>query len=275
MREASGLVDADGNAVAAVAYDDASRNSVTLGGKEAASPVRLRNVADAQTDTDAVNLKQLRNAGLVDGEGATLDAVVYDGDSSKGRVTFGGANGTVLTNVADGRIATGSRDAVNGGQVAALRDSFNSSINGLNSRVTTLENEPAASGSNSSNPLVNVQGPGSDANSGVTAAGSVAIGASTRVQTAGGVAVGDGAQVTSEAAGSVAIGSGSVADRPNSVSVGASGSERVVANVADGVRDTDVATVRQMNQAQSAQPVRSCRRPSARTWRSCEKSKPA
>ena len=250
--KASGLVDADGNAVAAVAYDDASRNSVTLGGKEAASPVRLRNVADAQTDTDAVNLKQLRNAGLVDGEGATLDAVVYDGDSSKGRVTFGGANGTVLTNVADGRIATGSRDAVNGGQVAALRDSFNSSINGLNSRVTTLENEPAASGSNSSNPLVNVQGPGSDANSGVTAAGSVAIGASTRVQIAGGVAVGDGAQVTSEAAGSVAIGSGSVADRPNSVSVGASGSERVVANVADGVRDTDVATVRQMNQAQTS-----------------------
>ncbi len=250
--KASGLVDADGNAVAAVAYDDASRNSVTLGGKEAASPVRLRNVADAQTDTDAVNLKQLRNAGLVDGEGATLDAVVYDGDSSKGRVTFGGANGTVLTNVADGRIATGSRDAVNGGQVAALRDSFNSSINGLNSRVTTLEKAPPVDGNETSNSLVNVQGPGSDANEGVTAAGSVAIGASTRVQTAGGVAVGSGARVTPEAANSVAIGSGSVADRPNSVSVGAPGSERVVANVADGVRDTDVATVRQMNQAQTS-----------------------
>lgn len=203
-------------------------------------------------DTDAVNLKQLRSAGLVDGDGATLDAVVYDGDSSKGRVTFGGANGTVLNNVADGRIATGSREAVNGGQIAALRDSLNSSISGLDTRVTTLEKTPPISGDGALNPLVNVQGPGSDANAGPAVEGSVAVGADTRAQTSGSVAIGKGAQVTADAANSVALGQGSFADRSNSVSVGAPGSERVVANVADGVRDTDVATVRQMNQAQTS-----------------------
>ncbi|KRG38756.1 hypothetical protein ARC20_14595 [Stenotrophomonas panacihumi] len=248
--KSSGLVDDKGAAVAAVTYDDASRGTVTLGGKDATTPVRLRNVADAQADTDAVNLKQLRSTGLVDGQGATLDAVVYDGDSAKGRVTFGGAQGTVLTNVADGRIAAGSRDAVNGGQVAALRDSLTSSINGIDKRVITLENTPAPA--TTPNPLVNVQGPGKEANPGVTAQGSVAIGAGTRVPAAGGIAVGSGAQVTAEAANAVALGSGAVADRANSVSVGAAGRERVVANVADGVRDTDAASVRQVNQAQAS-----------------------
>jgi autotransporter adhesin len=250
--KSSGLVDASGNAVVAVTYDDESRSSVTLGGKDATAPVRLRNVAEAQEDTDAVNLKQLRSAGLVDGNGGTLDAVVYDGDSAKGRITFGGANGTVLTNVADGRIATGSRDAVNGGQIAALRDSFNSSINGLDGRVSTLETKPPVSRSAVVDPYVDVKGPGSNADAGSADSGNVAIGAGSQAQGSGGVAIGNGAQVTAEASNSVALGQGAVADRPNSVSVGAPGSERTLTNVADGVRDTDVATVRQVNQAQTS-----------------------
>ena len=248
--KASGLVDADGSAIAAVTYDDANKTEVTLGGKDAAAPVRLRNVADAQADSDAVNLKQLKSAGLVDGDGSTLDALVYDSGSAKARATLGGANGTVLANVADGRIAAGSRDAVNGGQIATLRDSFKTAIDGLDGRVTKIETAPPSGNTGGGNdPYVNVQGPGAVADAGGKDNGNVAIGGDTVAQGAGSVAIGNGAKVQAEANNAVALGQGSVADRANSVSVGAPGSERVVTNVADAVRDTDAVNARQMRQS--------------------------
>ncbi len=71
----------------------------------------------------------------MDGNGNTLDAVTYDAGSNRGVVTFGGgASGTLLTNVRDGAIAAGSRDAVNGGQIASLRDNLQGQITGINNR---------------------------------------------------------------------------------------------------------------------------------------------
>ena len=49
---------------------------------------------------------------------STLDqnAVKYD-DSTKGQITLGGQDGTKITNVKDGSVAEGSKEAVNGGQL--------------------------------------------------------------------------------------------------------------------------------------------------------------
>ncbi|WP_349252923.1 YadA-like family protein [Burkholderia cenocepacia] len=117
----------------AVIYDDATKSTVTLGGTGAAAPVALKNVADAKDDHDALNLGQLKNAGLVGDDGAgnlTSLAVTYD-DTAKDSVTLGGTGATVpvaLHNVADGVLAADSKDAVNGSQLFAT-----------NTRVGNLE----------------------------------------------------------------------------------------------------------------------------------------
>ncbi|KFL49333.1 hypothetical protein JM78_35210, partial [Burkholderia pyrrocinia] len=135
----SGLIGNDGKAIAAVTYDrntDGTPNygSVTLGNGN--GPVKVSNVADATGDSDALNLGQLKQAGLVgeDGQGnLTSLAVAYD-DASKDKVTLaGGATGTTITNVKAGELSATSTDAVNGSQLFAtnqdlgdLRDSLQS-----------------------------------------------------------------------------------------------------------------------------------------------------
>ena len=50
------------------------------------------------------------------------NAVVYDNED-KDTVTFGGENGTLLTNVADGAVTATSMDAINGRQLYGALDS--------------------------------------------------------------------------------------------------------------------------------------------------------
>ncbi|WP_412530604.1 YadA family autotransporter adhesin [Burkholderia lata] len=111
----------------AVQYDDATHASVTLGGAGAA-PVMLKNVADGVDETDAVNVRQLRSAGLVGEDGKLQSAVVYDknadGTTNYGSVTLGGAGATApvaLHNVAAGKVAT---DAVNVSQLSGVTDAL-------------------------------------------------------------------------------------------------------------------------------------------------------
>ncbi|WP_409333735.1 adhesin, partial [Burkholderia cenocepacia] len=115
----SGLIGDDGKAIAAVTYDDATKGSVTLGGASATTPVALKNVADAKDDHDALNLGQLKDAGLVGDDGSgnlTSMAVTYDG-TARDKVTLQGADGTTLSNVKAG---VADMDAVN---VSQLKDS--------------------------------------------------------------------------------------------------------------------------------------------------------
>nr|WP_257128213.1 YadA-like family protein [Burkholderia sp. MSMB1072] len=113
----------------AVAYDSAAKDTVTLGGVGATTPVALKNVADATDDHDALNLGQLKNAGLVGDDGSgnlTSLAVTYD-DAAKDSVTLGGAGATMpvaLHNVADGVLAADSKDAVNGSQLFATNQNL-------------------------------------------------------------------------------------------------------------------------------------------------------
>ncbi|MCV2443786.1 YadA-like family protein [Acinetobacter bereziniae] len=93
--------------------------SVTLAGINAGNKT-IQNVANAVNSTDAVNKGQLDSAiNNVNNNVNELanNAVKYD-DASKDKITLGGgANGTTITNVKDGTVAQGSKDAVNGGQL--------------------------------------------------------------------------------------------------------------------------------------------------------------
>ncbi|HZX79248.1 ESPR-type extended signal peptide-containing protein [Lysobacter sp.] len=237
--KATGLIDENGDAMNAVVYDSADKDSVTLGGKGAAKKVKLKNVADATQDDEAVNLGQLKATGLVDGGGNALDAVVYDAASDRGVVTFGGSGGTLLTNVRDGAIAVGSRDAVNGGQIAALRDSLQSQVTNIDNRVTSIEQarQPYFDGRGDSD-ISNSKDMSSASSSGV---------AMDEAKATGRGSVAAGANATASADGAVALGANSVADRTNTVSVGSAGAERQVVNVAAGSADTDAVNVAQLN----------------------------
>ncbi len=104
-----------------VVYDSSKRDMLTLGGVNATTPVTVANVAAATTDNEAVNLKQLKDAGLnVDTSGNVSNAFVAYDNLTKGTVTFnaGGAP-TQLKNVA---AATDLTDAVNFGQMQTYVD---------------------------------------------------------------------------------------------------------------------------------------------------------
>ncbi len=68
-----------------------------------------------------------------------LRAVFQDSPSVRSdglnQLTFAGANGMVLSNVANGAIAAGSRDAVNGGQLHSMQQQLNGRMDGLEQRI--------------------------------------------------------------------------------------------------------------------------------------------
>ncbi|MEB2546023.1 hypothetical protein SB380_38650, partial [Burkholderia cenocepacia] len=81
--------------------------TVTLGNGN--GPTQLKNVADATDDHDALNLGQLKNAGLVgdDGTGKLMSAAVTydrnaDGTINHDKATLAGTDGTTLSNVKAG-----------------------------------------------------------------------------------------------------------------------------------------------------------------------------
>ncbi|WP_334046530.1 YadA-like family protein [Burkholderia cepacia] len=120
----------------AVTYDGAAKDTVTLGGAGATTPVALKNVADGTDRHDAINLGQLQDAGLVapidpsnPGKGLTSLAVAYD-DASQNTVTLKGADGTTLTNVKAGAVTATSTDAVNGAQLHGTAQSVADSLGG-------------------------------------------------------------------------------------------------------------------------------------------------
>ncbi|NTX49197.1 YadA-like family protein [Burkholderia cepacia] len=129
----------------AVQYDSDAQNSVTLGGADAAA-VKLTNVRAAALSaksTDAVNgaqlfatngrvtdiEKSLTDSGLIDSSTGESLAVVYD-SATKGTVALGGTGGTAITNVKAGKIASTSKDAVNGGQLYGVSSSIASALGG-------------------------------------------------------------------------------------------------------------------------------------------------
>lgn len=102
------------------------RMSVSVG--SAGAERQVTNVAAGVADTDAVNYAQLRSVTNKVGEFAK-NAVMYNTDD-RSSITFGGASGTRLGNVAQGTIGKGSLDAINGGQLFSLLSSASAALGG-------------------------------------------------------------------------------------------------------------------------------------------------
>ena len=244
------------NAVALGAGSVATRtNTVSVG--SVGNERQIANVADGTEDTDAVNLRQLKSAGLVDDNGSLMDAVVYDAGSSRSSITLGGVAGTTITNVMAGLVAPGSMDAINGSQLWGVQDQ----INKLGDRVSIVENGSGGSPNPNPNPgPSNPVNPGSgsphfaangDADKPATATGNSSVAAGEGAAATGNSSTAIGASSSATGNNSVAIGAGSVADSDNAVSVGSVGNERRIANVAAGTQRTDAANVGQLQDAMS------------------------
>lgn len=97
-----------------------------------------------------------------------------------------------------------------------------------------------------------VTGQGNFAAIGATVSGTNNIGLGAGAVSTGmdSISIGNGAMST--ATGSVAIGKGSIADEDNTVAVGASGAERRIVHVADGVVATDAATLGQLSRVEAS-----------------------
>ncbi|GGA18827.1 hypothetical protein [Dyella nitratireducens] len=236
----SGLVDQNGQPIAAVTYDGASQNSVTLGGAGATSPVSVSNVApgdaSSATSTDAVNGGQLyatnqqignlkdtlENSGLLDPNGNSL-AVTYD-DASKDGVTLGGAGASTPIPLHNMTTGTADTDGVNVAQ--------------LTTGLTNVKTELTSDLSNGAIDLKYIKVNSAGAAAQVNGPDTVAIGSACSATGTNGVAIGKNARAVSVS--SVAIGFNSLANEIDPVvSVGTIGGERRIINVNDGQINAD------------------------------------
>lgn len=239
---------------------------------------QITNVAPGSAPTDAVNMSQLQGiASLI-----PSDPVLYD-DPSHATVTFDGAGGTTLTNVAPGALNATSTDAVNGSQLYATNQQVSANslaivnlqtdVGNLQGNVTNLQSQIDNISNGGSGP-VQYSNPGSptvpnggvptndvtlvgaapgpvglhNVAEGVIAAGSTdAINGGQLFATDQAVA---GAQATADDA--LAIANNSVQyDDPSrtSVTMGPGNPPVAVRNVAAGVATTDAVNVGQLNNA--------------------------
>ncbi|HZZ12550.1 MAG TPA: YadA-like family protein [Paraburkholderia sp.] len=150
------LTTLDSRMEGAVMYDSAARNSATLGGAGASNAVQLRNVANGRVganSTDAVNGSQLHSTnvnvasnasaisnlsgnladgsvGLVQQNGSTR-AITVGKNTGGATVDFSGTSGArQLSGVKDGKVAEGSTQAVNGGQLHGASRSVAEALGG-------------------------------------------------------------------------------------------------------------------------------------------------
>jgi len=130
---------AAGYAAFGLAAPASSAGTVSFGAPGAER--QLTNIAPGTAATDAATVGQVQGAfATLQADLAVLsfDAVQYD-SPTHGSVTFGGAGGTTLANVAAGAVAPGSMEAVNGSQLYATNQQVaanTAAIGGLDARVT-------------------------------------------------------------------------------------------------------------------------------------------
>ncbi|UIP25047.1 YadA-like family protein [Acinetobacter towneri] len=95
---------------------------------------------EAGTNTkDAVNKGQL-DALAAQQAASDNAAVKYDDAAVKDKITLGGANGTTISNVKDGTVAQGSKEAVNGGQLWNVQQQVNQNTSDIENIQTNINN---------------------------------------------------------------------------------------------------------------------------------------
>ncbi len=121
--------------------------SMTTSGINAGNKV-ITNVAAGVNTTDAVNKGQLDSAitNINNNVGALANSAVQydknsDGSVNKDSITLaGGANGTTIKNVANGTVAEGSKDAVNGGQLWTVQQQVDKNTGDISNLQTDISN---------------------------------------------------------------------------------------------------------------------------------------
>ncbi|WP_313340991.1 YadA-like family protein [Stenotrophomonas sp.] len=239
----------------------------------AGSERQISHVAAGSAATDAVNVAQLQGA-ISQVNAADIFAVSYDDDGTGqpdyARVTLGNGGGpTTVSNLANGAVAAGSTDAVNGSQLSATNTAVANYFGGLTAfdpatgtwtapsfQISTISTGGAVAQGvydNASDAFAAVDGSLVNLN---TQINNMSTGVSTRylkVNSTGGdaaangvdsIAVGEGATAVADDA--IAVGAGAMAMRSRTVSVGALGSERQVVNVAAGTEATDAVNMAQL-----------------------------
>jgi len=112
-------------------------------------------VQDALMALDGAVTTAGRRADMVEGQ---LNSIFQDSPSARGdgrsQIALSGANGMVLTNLADGRVAPGSRDAVTGNQLYAAEQKISQNRNDLEAMRKEREmGERAMRGLDTSGPI--------------------------------------------------------------------------------------------------------------------------
>ena len=98
---------------------------------EKSSDVKTVTIKDIASKTELDNVKDR--------------SVKYDGNTGHDTVTLEGPNGTKITNLKDGNVAAGSKDAVNGGQLHQVKqdlgDQITNTKNDLNNKIDTTKQD--------------------------------------------------------------------------------------------------------------------------------------
>ncbi|WP_447906251.1 ESPR-type extended signal peptide-containing protein [Stenotrophomonas sepilia] len=127
MSAIGGSIDSNGNIIAPT-FNVQGQSQATL--------------SDALTTLDGAVITTTSRVDRVEGQ---LRSVFQDSPAVRSdglnQLTFAGANGMVLSNVGNGLIAAGSRDAVNGGQLHSMQQQLNGRMDGLEQRI---EGQPQA-----------------------------------------------------------------------------------------------------------------------------------
>ena len=238
---------------------------------------RITNVADGKNANDAATVGQISKITGMDSNKGNV--VQYDGDD-KSVVTFAGTNGTKLTNIADGEFKADSTDAVTAGQLyaagitpgdtrgnagsVAMGGGYNNYVLGNNGTAigyNALANENAVAIGNSAGAgHLNATAVGQNSNA--MDEGATALGQHAWAEVENATAIGFNSDVAFGGDNSVALGANTQVirqdiletDTNGVVSVGYSGKgfgddeafNRRIINVADGVNDSDAATVGQI-----------------------------
>ncbi len=264
------------NSVALGSNSIANRaNAVSVGA--AGSERQIVNVANGTNGTDAVNIAQLQAMGAdVNSSGVVTNSFVAYDDSAKAKVTLGGAGSTTpvtLTNIAAGKVAATSSDAVNGSQLyktansiakamgggaATLADGTmsapsyeitGSTYNDVGSALQAVDGQLGQINTNFSTNLKYVKIVSTAASAQASGAESIAIGGNAMATGDHALAIGSGSTATYR--NSTAIGVNAITDADNTVSVGARGAEMRITHVANGLNPTDAATVAQLSALQT------------------------
>ncbi|WP_270956364.1 YadA-like family protein [Burkholderia pseudomallei] len=207
------------------------------------------NVTSLSTSLSTVNANL---AGLQ----TSVDNVVSYDDPSKSAITLGGAGVTtpvLLTNVAAGKIAATSTDAVNGSQLYTLQQEFSQQYDLLTSQVSSLStsvsglqgsvsaNTGTASGDNStaSGDNATASGTNSTANgTNSTASGDNSTASGTNASASGENSTATGTDSTASGSNSTANGTNSTASGDNSTASGTNASATGENSTTNGANST-------------------------------------